>query len=153
MPLLAQQPPPAKPKEPDGVVEKALSWLGIKYRFGGTSSERGFDCAGLVKKVFGSNGIALPRTAALQFREGVAVAFEELKPGDLVFFRNTYKKGISHVGIYLGEKLFIHAGSRQHRVVVERIDLPYYLSRFAGGRRIARTQPPAAVTAKASAQE
>ncbi|HET7436474.1 MAG TPA: C40 family peptidase [Thermoanaerobaculia bacterium] len=159
-PLAAQQPPePAKPApaaqqkapEPDGVVAKALSWLGIKYRFGGTSETKGFDCAGLVKKVFSAAGVILPRTAAEQFRHGCAVAIEDLRPGDLVFFQNTYKKGISHVGIYIGERLFVHAGSHQHKVVVDRIDMPYYLKRFAGGRRIPTAAPTAVEAAKQSA--
>jgi cell wall-associated NlpC family hydrolase len=128
-------PPVAPAKAETSIVDKALSWLGISYRFGG-NGKKGFDCAGLVKRVFGDSGVKLPRTAADQFREGVVVAFSDLKPGDLVFFRNTYKRGISHVGIYIGEALFVHAASTRRSVVVDRIDLPYYLTRFAGGRRV-----------------
>lgn len=159
-PLAAQQPQPtaapqqasAAAAQPQGVVDKALSWLGIKYRFGGTT-EKGFDCAGLVKKVFSTVGVFLPRTAAEQFRHGCAVSFDDLRPGDLVFFKNTYKKGISHVGIYIGQKLFVHAGSSQRKVVVDRIDLPYYLKRFAGGRRMAEAQSQAAAAQAEAAAE
>jgi cell wall-associated NlpC family hydrolase len=128
------------------IVDKALSWLGINYRFAGNDEKKGFDCAGLVKRVFGDSGVKLPRTAADQFREGLAIAFEDLRPGDLVFFQNTYKRGISHVGIYIGERLFVHAASTRRSVVVDRIDMPYYLTRFAGGRRVtaAAAQPPVA---------
>lgn len=129
-------PKPATAKEPQSIVDRTLAWLGIDYRFGGSDGKKGFDCAGLVKKVFGDSGVKLPRTAADQFREGVAISFDDLRPGDLVFFKNTYKKGISHVGIYIGEKLFVHAASRRRSVVVDRIDMPYYLKRFAGGRRM-----------------
>lgn len=136
--LAAAEPPKAaeKPKEPQSIVDRALGWLGINYRFGGTDEKKGFDCAGLVKKIFGDSGVKLPRTAADQFREGVAISFDDLRPGDLVFFKDTYKRGISHVGIYIGERLFVHAASRRKSVVVDRIDMPYYLKRFVGGRRL-----------------
>ena len=128
--------------KPRNIVEKALSWLGIKYRFAGNDEKRGVDCAGLVKRVFGDSGVRLPRTAAEQFRHGLEVALDELQPGDLVFFRDTYKRGISHVGIYIGERRFVHAASTRRSVVVDKLDTPYYLTRFAGGRRIpARKEP------------
>ena len=119
-----------------GIIERAVSWLGVRYRFGGSDEARGFDCAGFVRRVFSSAGITLPRSAATQFEKGCAVGIDELQPGDLVFFRNTYKRGISHVGIYLGDHQFIHAASRRRSVVVDRIDAPYFLTRFAGGRRL-----------------
>jgi cell wall-associated NlpC family hydrolase len=117
------------------MVERALSWLGVKYRFGGHDEKRGFDCAGLVRRVF-STAVELPRTAAAQYREGCVVERDELQPGDLVFFRNTYKRGISHVGIYIGNGEFVHAASRRHSVRIDRLDSPYFDSRFAGGRRV-----------------
>lgn len=119
-----------------GIIERAMSWLGVRYRFGGSDEAKGFDCAGFVRRVFSGEGITLPRSAATQFEKGCAVALDELQPGDLVFFRNTYKPGISHVGIYLGDNRFIHAASRRRSVVVDRIDAPYYLTHFAGARRL-----------------
>lgn len=129
-PLLQAQAAP----EP-GMVERALSWIGVRYRFGGQNEERGFDCAGLVRRAF-STAIDLPRTAAAQFREGCVVEREDLQPGDLVFFKNTYKRGISHVGIYIGDGRFVHAASSRRSVVVDRLDTTYYRTRFAGARRI-----------------
>lgn len=124
------------PQEPQpGMVERALSWLGVKYRFGGQDETKGVDCAGLVRRVF-STVVSLPRTAAAQFREGCIVDRGELQPGDLVFFRNTYKRGISHVGIYIGNGEFVHAASSRRSVVVDRLDSPYFDSRYAGGRRV-----------------
>jgi cell wall-associated NlpC family hydrolase len=131
LPLSAQEAEP-----PHGIIERAMSWIGVKYRFGGGDEARGFDCAGFVRRVFSTVGIQLPRSAATQFREGCVVALDELQPGDLVFFRNTYKRGISHVGIYLGDHLFIHAPSRKRSVTVDRLDAPYYRKHFAGGRRV-----------------
>lgn len=118
-----------------GMVERALSWLGVRYRFGGQDEKRGFDCAGLVRRAF-SAVVDLPRTAAAQFRHGCIVERGELQPGDLVFFRNTYKRGISHVGIYIGDGQFVHAASRRRAVRIDRLDSPYFDKRFAGGRRI-----------------
>jgi len=117
------------------MVERALSWLGVRYRFGGQDEKKGFDCAGLVRRAFAS-AVDLPRTAAAQYGQGCAVPREELRAGDLVFFRNTYKPGISHVGIYIGEGNFVHAASKRRSVVVDRLDQPYFSSRFAGGRRV-----------------
>jgi cell wall-associated NlpC family hydrolase len=119
------------------IVQRALSFLGVRYRFASQSVIRGFDCAGFVQTTFAKEGIRLPRTAALQFREGCAVTRAELAPGDLVFFARTYKRGISHVGIYIGDGLFVHSASSAHRgVSVAHLDAPYYASRFAGGRRV-----------------
>ncbi|HEX7708122.1 MAG TPA: C40 family peptidase [Thermoanaerobaculia bacterium] len=132
--------------EPQGVISQALSWIGVKYRFGSADERRGFDCAGLVRRVFSSVGIQLPRTAADQYSIGEEVERSELSPGDLVFFRNTYKRGISHVGIYVGENQFVHAANSRRSVVVDELDTPYYLSRFAGGRRLLAEPDPVAVT-------
>ena len=118
------------------LVEQAMTYLGTPYRRGG-SSRRGLDCSGLVGAVYGQQGLEMPRTAAEQFGEGVPVALADLRPGDLVFFRDTYKRGISHVGIYLGDGRFIHAAGRRQGVIVSDFRRPYYQSRFAGARRLA----------------
>jgi cell wall-associated NlpC family hydrolase len=124
------------------LVEQAMTYLGTPYRLGGTT-RRGLDCSGLVGAVYGEQGLELPRTAAQQFAEGVAVATADLRPGDLVFFRDTYKRGISHVGIYIGDGRFLHAAGRRHGVIVSELSRPYYRSRYAGARRPA-TEPAAA---------
>jgi cell wall-associated NlpC family hydrolase len=132
-PVAVAEDPPQQQRP--GMVERALGWLGVKYRFGGQDEKRGFDCAGLVRRVF-STVTDLPRTAAAQFRQGCIVQRNELQPGDLVFFRDTYKRGISHVGIYIGDGEFVHAASRRRAVTVDRLDSPYFDKRFAGGRRV-----------------
>ena len=116
------------------LVEQAMTYLGTPYRRGGTS-RRGVDCSGLVGAVYGEQGLDLPRTAAQQFAEGVAVPASDLRPGDLVFFRDTYKRGISHVGIYIGDGRFLHAAGRRHGVIVSELSRPYYRTRYAGARR------------------
>jgi cell wall-associated NlpC family hydrolase len=117
-------------------VREALSLLGTPYRRGSTDPRRGLDCSSLVRRVFRPLGLDLPFSAAGQLSVGEQVERESLAPGDLVFFRNTYKRGISHVGIYLGGDRFVHAASRRRGVVVSSLDQPYYRQRFAGARRL-----------------
>lgn len=123
-------------------VREALTLLGTPYRRGSVDPKRGLDCSSLVRLAFRPLGLELPYSAAGQIREGEAVPREELAPGDLVFFRNTYKRGISHVGIYLGDDRFVHAASRRRGVVVSSLDAPYYRQRFAGARRLLEATAP-----------
>lgn len=116
-------------------VGLALAELNRPYRFG--ASGPAFDCSGLVHKVLSAAGVDAPRSAREQFRLGEPVPFEELQPGDLVFFR-TYRRGASHVGIYLGNGQFVHAATRVGRVMVSSLDEPYYAGRYLGARRIRR---------------
>jgi cell wall-associated NlpC family hydrolase len=117
------------------VLIRALTLVGSPYRFGGIN-ERGFDCAGFTRYSYAAAGISLPRTSLDQFSAGWEVEPEAMRPGDLVFFRNTYRRGISHVGLYIGAGQFVHAASAQREVVVDRLDQPYYRARFAGARRV-----------------
>ena len=117
------------------IIKTAKTFLGTKYRFGGTS-KKGIDCSGFTLKVFKKHGTNLPRTASKQASKGKHVAKKNLKPGDLVFFKNTYKKGISHTGIYLGNNLFIHASSSAKKVVISSLSKRYYRKHYAGARRL-----------------
>jgi cell wall-associated NlpC family hydrolase len=113
---------------------------GARYRMGGVSRS-GFDCSGFVRYILGNaGGIDLPRTAVEQFYHGVSVVRADLKPGDLVFFRNTYRHGISHVGIFIGNGRFIHAANPQEGVRVDSLDYGYYARHFAGARRVLARQ-------------
>jgi cell wall-associated NlpC family hydrolase len=80
-------------------------------------------------------GINLPRSARQQFQEGNPIDKAELSIGDLVFFR-TYAPFPSHVGIYLGDDLFIHASSAKKRVTIDSLTTPFYLKRFIGAKRV-----------------
>jgi cell wall-associated NlpC family hydrolase len=119
----------------DVIASEARASLGVRYGFGRADDKR-TDCAGLVRRAAAKAGISLPRSSAAQFTAGRAIEAEDLRPGDLVFFKNTYRRGISHVGIYVGEGEFVHAASRRGRVAVSRIDEPYFAKRFAGARRV-----------------
>jgi peptidoglycan endopeptidase LytE len=112
----------------------AKKLLNIPYKFGGNSI-LGIDCSAYVKKVYGFLGMELPRTAREQFNEGETIDKEDLSMGDLVFFR-TYASFPSHVGIYLGNNLFIHASPKGKKVKVDNLDTPYFVKRFIGAKRL-----------------
>ncbi len=118
----------------DKLATFAKKLLNIPYKFGGNTI-LGIDCSAYVKKVYGFLGMDLPRTAREQFNEGQQIDKEELSIGDLVFFR-TYASFPSHVGIYLGNNLFIHASSKGKKVTINSLDTPYYLKRFIGAKRL-----------------
>lgn len=106
----------------------------LPYRFGG-NGVRGIDCSGFVQKVFQEFAIDLPRSAREQYRLGVPVERNNLKQGDLVFFR-TYAKYPSHVGIYLGDNKMVHASTRSRKVVISDITQSYYTKRYIGAKRL-----------------
>jgi cell wall-associated NlpC family hydrolase len=116
------------PEEPKLLVKAALGFLGTPYRWGGLSIN-GIDCSGLIKRIYQSFDIDLPRTAIEQSRVGVRVARSDLVEGDLLFF-NTRKPPIGHVGIYIGNNQFIHAPARNKKVRVDNLSTPYYNKRF-----------------------
>ena len=120
----------------DRVVSHGMDYLGVRYRYGGTSRSTGVDCSGLVLNVFQhSVGMSLPRTAAEQARAGVRVSRDQLKPGDLVFF-NTSRRANSHVGIYIGNDRMLHAPRSGGVVRIEDISKKYWATRYNGARRI-----------------
>ena len=119
-----------------GVVDRALQYIGVPYRFGGSTPQSGFDCSGLVNHVYRETlGVILPRTSRQLASVGVAVARDDLRPGDLVFF-NTRGAPNSHVGIYLGDSRFIHAPRARTLVRIDRLDDIGYRDRFEGARRL-----------------
>ncbi len=123
------------------VVLRALSLLGVSYRFGGNSPESGLDCSGLVRHVFqDSLGMLLPRRSEDISRVGGSIRPSELQPGDLVFF-NTLRRAFSHVGIYIGNNQFVHAPSTGGSIRVDSLDKDYWTRRFDGARRLLATDP------------
>jgi hypothetical protein len=152
LPALSDEKKPSAPKwDPSKINRKlslgsraakqALSYRGVPYHFGG-QSRKGIDCSGLIQSTYKKWGIMLPRTSVGQAKKGVSVPKAQLKPGDLVFFKNTYKKGISHVGIYVGENKFVHASSGKGQVTVNSLTDPYYQNHWAGARRVALDKEP-----------
>lgn len=127
----------------DSLITNARKYIGTPYKYGGTTS-KGFDCSGYTQVVFKNSGISIPRTTGSQYASGKSVAKKDLKTGDLVFF-NTTGRGVSHVGIYVGNSNFIHASTSQG-VMISSINDPYYWGkRYLGARRVKdfSTQPTA----------
>ena len=116
------------------IVSTAKQYLGVPYKWGGTDPS-GFDCSGFVYYVLRSNGINVSRTQAAMYSEGTPVSKANLQPGDAVFFQNTYKAGLSHVGIYVGNGQFIHAPSSGKVVSYADLNSDYYTAHYYGAAR------------------
>ena len=118
------------------LVMQAMGLLGVPYRSGGTSEEKGFDCSGFVRYMYEKSvGLVLPRRAEEQAKVTEEISRSELKPGDLVFFK-TLKRTFSHVGIYVGDGKFIHAPRPGKAVRVDDMREAYWQQRFNGARRV-----------------
>lgn len=118
------------------LVFYAMSLAETDYRYGGNTPDTGFDCSGFVRHVFRQSlGLTLPRTSLEISRTGYALDSQPLRPGDLVFY-NTSRQDYSHVGIYVGDRRFVHAPRVGSRVRVENMDLPYWQNRYNGARRV-----------------
>jgi len=128
------------------LLAEAKTYLGLPYRYGGVSP-KGFDCSGFVRFVFGSFGIDLSRSSGAQAKQGDPIALRDILPGDLLFFSTKgMRKGISHVGIYMGDGRFIHAsswgGPGMHCVRLGELASKYFADRLVSIRRVAT--PPEA---------
>jgi len=118
------------------IARQAAGYLGTRYKFGGRG-EQGLDCSGLVARIWEDLHLGkLPPNASALFKLGTPVEPQDVQAGDLVFFENTYRRGISHVGIYVDDREFIHASGRRRGVAVSNITQPYYLNRIVGARRL-----------------
>ena len=133
-----ERPPPANYASAENlraqaIVQLASRELGAPYVYGG-DTPRGFDCSGLVYYVFRRAGFAVPRTANDQLYASHPVNLSDLQPGDLVFFEIAGDIQM-HVGIYVGNGVFIHAPETGQPVSYARLDARYWESRFVGGGR------------------
>lgn len=119
------------------IAQQALAQVGTPYRYGGAEPQGGFDCSGLVSYVHAREGVSVPRTAAAQFAAARRVALDELRAGDLVFYRLVPgSREVTHVGVYSGQGRFVHAPQTGRRVGSASLDDPYYRERFAGAGRL-----------------
>ncbi len=114
------------------IIYDAERFLGTPYVRGG-ETPAGFDCSGFTQYVFKLNNINIPRTAEEQYLQGKIVSYSDIRPGDLVFFKSPTPSDL-HVGIYKGDRKFIHSSSKSG-VIVSSLDEEYYSKRFAGIRR------------------
>jgi cell wall-associated NlpC family hydrolase len=117
------------------LVKTAQDFIGVRYLWGGTSSETGFDCSGLTMTVYQLNGLNLPRKSTRQFEVGSpVVSIRQLQKGDLVFFASKGKNKVSHVGVYIGDREFIHASSRGKKIRIDSLSTKSFSQRYMGAR-------------------
>jgi len=108
--------------------------VGKPYKYGGTAPS-GFDCSGLIQFSYRQAGVSLPRETTDQRRATQRVKIAELQRGDLIFFDQRGRKN-SHVGIYLGERRFVHAPSSGKHVRNDSLDNPYWKKHLSEVRRL-----------------
>lgn len=118
-----------------GILAEAQKYLGVPYVNGGASPS-GFDCSGFVYYVLKQCGFSPYRTPADQWNQGSQISKDELQPGDIVFFANTYTSGLSHVGIYAGGGQFIHAPNSRSTVSYSDLTSGYWAEHYYGARRM-----------------
>ncbi len=117
------------------LVDEAYSWIGTPYSYGG-HSRRGTDCSGFVMEVYRrALGFTLPRTTSEQSEACTDIDRDDLRVGDLVFFRDRSHGKIAHVGIYIGDGNFVHASSSRG-VIESSLTEKYYRDHYRHGGRI-----------------
>jgi cell wall-associated NlpC family hydrolase len=128
-----------KPSGPSSTAQKIVStakqYIGIRYVYGGSSPSTGFDCSGLVTYVFKQYGITFKQRTRL-YLDGANVSYNNLMPGDLVFFDSNRNGTIGHVGIYVGNGSFIHAPRPGAKVRIESMTSGFYRNTFVCARRV-----------------
>jgi hypothetical protein len=115
------------------LLDHFKEWESVRYRYGGMS-KHGVDCSGFVYMAFLNQfGIKLPRNSNLQVKLGTSVAQDELRPGDLIFFKTG--RSTRHVGIYLDHHRFIHASTSQG-VTTSSLESKYWANAYWTARRL-----------------
>jgi len=133
MPAASEKAPLAAKK----IMESAYSQIGTRYRPGGNSPGKGFDCSGFVQWAYGQQGISVPRITADQARAGRLVAPREgLQPADILIFKNRQGPRGLHTGLYMGNGQFIHSPSSGQRVRTETLEASYWKDTLIGARRV-----------------
>lgn len=127
---------PLSAAQAGSVVNFAMQFRGTPYVWGG-ASPGGFDCSGFTKYVYAQFGLNLPHSAAGQYsqRYGTFIDRGSLQPGDLVFFANTYKRGISHVGVYVGGGMVVQALAPGTPLAAVSMNSAYWNSKYYGALR------------------
>jgi len=116
------------------LVSVARQFVGVPYQWGDARPGEGFDCSGLAMMVYQLIGLDLPRISRDQFRRGRPIDPDQLQPGDLVFFTTDWSGQVSHVGIYQGDGLFVHAPGSGKTVSRASLSSDYFHKRFLGAR-------------------
>lgn len=139
--LFQKQPPPdfsGTSPQARKVVQTAYTQMGKKYRLGGASPQKGFDCSGLIWWSYKRHGIKVPRITSDQARAGRAVPQKAARAGDIVVFRTGSSPRGLHTGLYSGNGTFIHSPRKGERVRMESLEVPYWKKKLISVRRIVR---------------
>ena len=115
------------------IATYAKQYVGYPYVYGG-STPSGFDCSGFVQYVYKQNGYSINRTATAQLADGTWVSYDDMQPGDIVYFG--YGSTASHVGIYIGNGQFVHAQNSRTGVVISSLSESWYANRYLCAHRI-----------------
>ena len=125
-------------KPRDGVVYYAKGYLGAPYTLGG-NTKSGIDCSGLIYNAYRQQGIKIPRTVDALRKKGKRISVDRAKKGDLIFFRTSRKRRLTHAGIVVSTKRgvpqFIHASSSRG-VIISTLDNIYLKKAYAQTRRL-----------------
>lgn len=118
---------PSTDKQLKKLISEARSWIGTPYAYGGSTKGKGTDCSGMIMQLFNDvYGLKLPRSSAMQHEVSRPVKYNNMRPGDLVFFTtNKSHSRVNHVGLYVGDNRMIHASSSRG-VMESALDLPYW---------------------------
>nr|WP_319397199.1 C40 family peptidase [uncultured Desulfobacter sp.] len=116
-------------KARQSIIQTAVTAVGTPYRWGGLTP-KGFDCSGLVVYAYKKIGTHVPRTAKAQFNSCKSITRQNLKPADLVFFSVPRRRGVVHVGIYIGKNQFVHAPGRGRKVKRASLNNIYFKQHF-----------------------
>ena len=124
----------SRQEKANAIIATGKKYIGVSYLWGGTSPGTGFDCSGYVQYVFAQNGISLPRVSRDQYSVGASVDFNNLQPGDLVFFSIAGNGKVDHDGIYIGNGQFINSSSSKG-VTIYNFG-PYWKLVYVGAKRV-----------------
>ena len=116
------------------IVEHAINSIGAPYQWGGATMAKGFDCSGLVVYAYQQVNLHVPRMTGNQLEKGTLVLPQNLQPADLVFFNTSDKDKRLHVGLYIGDGMFVHSPGKGRQVTCAYLKNPYFSSRFIGAR-------------------
>lgn len=116
------------------LVSVARQFVGVPYQWGNARPGQGFDCSGLTMMVYQLIGLDMPRISTDQFRRGRPIDLDQLQPGDLLFFTTDLSGQVSHVGIYQGNGLFVHAPGSGKTVSQASLSSAYFQKRYLGAR-------------------